>query len=276
MRTRSPSGMPGPWSTTRTTSWPPLSRARTRTGRPPPWRTPFSKTLAKARSSCTGSATRGGRSGSAASLTVSPSSPIDVRAASKTPARSIGSRRGSALPDSSRETSIRFSTRRESRWPSETTASLSSRRSSAVAVGESRAAPAAMIEVSGVRRSWETERSSAVFSSSLRRRAPASIASASIRSRSAESSRSSASTASVSSRRRSASAVRARAISPSELLTTATITKTTRATASRSAETSKRPVGGMWNQLKASALATAARTPSRQPQTVEIRSTPGM
>ena len=60
-----------------------------------------------------------------------------------------------------------------------------------VSVGESSAVPAAMIEVSGVRRSCETERSSAVFSSSLRRSAPASIASASIRSRSAESSRSS-------------------------------------------------------------------------------------
>ena len=41
-----------------------------------------------------------------------------------------------------------------------------------------------MIEVSGVRRSWETERSSEVLSSSLRRSASASIASACIRSRS--------------------------------------------------------------------------------------------
>ena len=43
-----------------------------------------------------------------------------------------------------------------------------------------------MIEVSGVRRSWETERSSEVLSSSLRRSAPASIASACMRSRSRE------------------------------------------------------------------------------------------
>ena len=109
------------------------------------------------------------------------------------PARSTGSRRGSACPVSSRETSSRFSTRRESRWPCSTTASLSSWRSSALALGESSAAPAAMIEVSGVRRSWETERSSEVFSSSLRRSAPASIASACMRSRSRASAASSAS-----------------------------------------------------------------------------------
>ena len=103
--------------------------------------------------------------------------------------------RGAARPCRSpgRETSSRFSTRRERRWPSPTTASLSSARSASVRVGESSAAPAAIIEVSGVRRSWETERSSAVFSSSLRRSASASITSACMRSRSRESSASSAS-----------------------------------------------------------------------------------
>ena len=58
---------------------------------------------------------------------------------------------------------------------------------SAVTLGESSAAPAAMIAVSGVRRSWDTERSSEVFSSSERRTASASIASSRIRSRSAAS-----------------------------------------------------------------------------------------
>ena len=52
-----------------------------------------------------------------------------------------------------------------------------------------------MIEVSGVRRSWEIERSRAVFSSSLRRSASASTASACIRSRSRVSASSSAQSA---------------------------------------------------------------------------------
>ena len=67
-------------------------------------------------------------------------------------------------------------------------------------VAEPSAAPLAMIEVSGVRRSWEIERSSAVFSSSLRRSASASTISACIRSRSSASAASSASARSACSR----------------------------------------------------------------------------
>ncbi len=143
-------------------------------------------------------------------------------------------------------------------------------------LGESSAAPAAMIEVSGVRRSWETERSSEVFSSSLRRSAPASIASACMRSRSRSSSASSASARSASSRRRSDSAARARASSARVPLARATIAKTARATRSWSAAMSSAPIGGRWNQLKAPALISPVNSPSRSPQTVEIASTPGM
>ncbi len=55
--------------------------------------------------------------------------------------------------------------------PPSTTAALSSARSSAVSESLPSAWPAATIAVTGVRRSWETARSSAVLTSSLRRRA---------------------------------------------------------------------------------------------------------
>ena len=99
-----------------------------------------------------------------------------------------------------------------------------------VGVAEPSAEPPAMIEVRGVRRSCEIERSSAVFSSSLRRSASASTISACIRSRSRVSAASSASARSASSRRRSASSARARARPATVLLTTATITNATSAT----------------------------------------------
>ena len=51
--------MPGPRSTTRTTSRGPTSRERTSTGWPSPWTTAFSSRLAKARSSWVGSARSG-------------------------------------------------------------------------------------------------------------------------------------------------------------------------------------------------------------------------
>ena len=127
-----------------------------------------------------------------------------------------------------------------------------------------------MIEVSGVRRSWEIERSSAVFSSSLRRSASASTASACIRSRSRVSASSSASARSASSRRRSASTARARARPATVLLTTAAITKAASATQFSSSAIVKRCSGGIWKKLKAAALATEASSPSRSPQTVEI------
>ena len=127
-----------------------------------------------------------------------------------------------------------------------------------------------MIEVSGVRRSWEIERSRAVFSSSLRRSASASTASACIRSRSRVSAASSASARSASSRRRSAS-TRASA----------------REAGDGAAEDRRDREGGQgdpvllvgdreavqrrdWKKLKAAALATEASSPSRRPQTIEI------
>ena len=89
--------MPGPWSTTRTTTRGPTSRERTRTGCPSPWTTAFSSRLAKARSSWVGSALSVGRSASSASRTGSPRAPSESRAASSSPGRSTGSRCGSRV-----------------------------------------------------------------------------------------------------------------------------------------------------------------------------------
>ena len=62
--------MPGPRSTTRTSSRPPLTRARTETGLPgAEWRSAFSSRFANARSSCAASARISGRSRSIASRT---------------------------------------------------------------------------------------------------------------------------------------------------------------------------------------------------------------
>jgi hypothetical protein len=127
-----------------------------------------------------------------------------------------------------------------------------------------------MIAVSGVRRSWEIDRSSTVFSSSLRRTASASTASACIRSRSRVSASSSASALSASSRRCSASTARARARPATELLTIAATTKAARATQFSSWAIAKRYSGGIWKKLKAAALAIEANRPSRNPHTVEI------
>ena len=175
--------MPGPWSTTRTTSRRRPARAGPGPAGPPPWRTAFSNRLAKARSSWAASAARG-RSASSASRTVRPgratprrlehAGQVDRLAAAARPCRTPGARRRAGSRPVARGAR-----------PSATTASLSSWRSSAVNARRVERGPGAMIEVSGVRRSCDTERSSAVFSSSLRRSAPASIASACIRSRSA-------------------------------------------------------------------------------------------
>ena len=127
-----------------------------------------------------------------------------------------------------------------------------------------------MIDVSGVRRSWEIERSSAVFSSSLRRSASASTFSACIRSRSSASAASSASARSACSRRRSASSACARARPATVLLIAATIAKVARAIQFCSSAIVKRCRGGIWKKLKATALATEASSPIRRPQTIDI------
>ena len=54
---------------------------------------------------------------------------------------------------------------------------------------------------------------------------------------------------------------------------TATIRNTTSATQFSLSAIVKRPVGGRWKKLKASADPTAVATPSHAPQTVEITST---
>ena len=80
---------------------------------------------------------------------------------------------------------------------------------------------------------------------------------------------------SASRRRRSASSARAVGRAPaSALVTTATSTrKAPSATQFSSLAIVKRPVGGMWNQLNAAALAIAVPTPSHRPQPVEASST---
>ena len=80
-------------------------------------------------------------------------------------------RRGSAAPASRRERSSRLSTIRASRAPPRRSRRRAGAGRSAVRVSDWTASPAVTIAVSGERRSWETARSSAVFTSSLRRSA---------------------------------------------------------------------------------------------------------
>ena len=57
------------------------------------------------------------------------------------------------------------------------------------------------------------------------------------------------------------------------LATSAAMKKTTSATQFSPSEIVKRPVGGMWKKLNASALASAVAAPSQPPQTEETSST---
>ena len=109
-----------------------------------------------------------GAAGAAASIAVSTSSSAEVQSA-----------RGSSCPDCTRERSSRLSTRWVSRSLSPATTATSSPRASSPSVGDCRPAAAAVIAVSGERRSWETERSSAVLTTLLRRSARVSITCAS-------------------------------------------------------------------------------------------------
>ncbi len=74
-------------------------------------------------------------------------------------------------------------------------------------------------------------------------------------------------------RRSWASRVRTRARSASVLATSAAMKKTPSATQFSPSEIVKRPVGGMWKKLKASALARAVAAPSQPPQKDETSST---
>jgi len=78
---------------------------------------------------------------------------------------------------------------------------------------------------------------------------------------------------SASRRRAWASAARLRATSEIALVTIATTRKVLSATQFSLCAIVKRPVGGMWNQLKAAALSRAAPMPSPIPQVVAATST---
>ena len=67
--------------------------------------------------------------------------------------------------------------------------------------------------------------------------------------------------------------MRTRARSASVLATSAAMKKTPSATQFSPSEIVRRPVGGMWKKLKASALASAVAAPSQPPQTEETSST---
>ena len=73
--------------------------------------------------------------------------------------------------------------------------------------------------------------------------------------------------------RSAASRARSRAPSASAAATTATMRKTASATQFSASATVKRPVGAMWNQLKAAALASEVPMPSHAPHTIETSKT---
>ena len=160
--------MPGPWSVMRRTRRLPCAFARTATGSPPECRTPFSSRFDRARSSCAGSASTSGRSGSSCTSKRAPRSDGLSSAASSTSSTALGSECVSMLPDSSRERSSRLATRLVSRSASPLITSLISRRSAGDSVVESIPPAAAAIAVSGERRSCDTARRSAVLRPSLR------------------------------------------------------------------------------------------------------------
>ncbi len=112
-----------------------------------------------------------GRPSSIESLKLSRSSARSSRAASITSSIDVQSREGSAVPVRRRDRSSRLSTSAASRSESSTIAARSSCLSASVMVGELSISAAARIAVSGVRRSCDTVRSSAVLMSSLRRSA---------------------------------------------------------------------------------------------------------
>ena len=178
-------GMPGPRSTTRSRSRPPTARARTDTGWPPEWRTPFSSRFAIARSSWAASA-RDERQVAVErerEVGLRPVEALDRAADHLVERHPVAPRLGRAglepgeveqLVDEPRQPPRlgRDDGRRARRAPR--------RRASA-----SRCVPAAVtIAVSGERRSCDTARSSAVFTTSLRRSAAVSTTSASSASRS--------------------------------------------------------------------------------------------
>ena len=125
-----------------------------------------------------------GRSAAIEIRTRSSPAPASSIAARITSSSEIQSARGSAAPACSRERSSSWSTSRVSRALSWAIASVSSTRSASVSAGEDSASPEATIAVSGERRSCETDRSTAVLISSLRRSALVSTTSRVSRSRS--------------------------------------------------------------------------------------------
>ena len=169
------SGMPGPWSTTRIRMRPPLDP---RADRHRLVVAVAQRVLEQVRERALAAAPASARiSGSSGAIDEpaprSGGAPVSSTAARITSSSEHQSSRGSAVPACSRERSSSWST--SARQPRGSRARSSS--ASSIAVGRARAtattsaSPAATIAVSGERRSCETERSTAVLISSLRRSA---------------------------------------------------------------------------------------------------------
>ena len=159
-------------------------RARTDTGCPPACRALFSSRLAKARSSWAASARTSGSVVGDRELELRRRGHVVDRGPQDLVERAPVRVRLGPRAASSRERSSSWSMSRDSRSASSWTPAASSRRSASSMVGAPSGSAAARIAVSGVRRSWLTARSSAVFRTSLRRSARVSTTSLSSASRS--------------------------------------------------------------------------------------------
>ena len=152
--------------------------ARIETGLPAENLAAFSRTFAKARSSWAGSPRRSGRSRSIESWKVPLGWPVCSTASCSTSSIEQTAAPGSdvARPGAARGRAASRSAARAS-WPRRGRPRGPRRRSRRRATGSS-ASAAVRIAVTGVRRSWETERRTAVFISSLRRSASVSTSTA--------------------------------------------------------------------------------------------------
>ena len=177
--------MPGPRSTKRSRMRPPTSRARTETGWPPEWRWAFSSRFANARSSWAASARTGGRSASIATLKASggQAEVVDRGAHDLLDRAPLGVRLGGVGLQAREVEQVVDQPREAARLVGHRRGELGALRRS-VRLGECSASAVVRIAVSGERRSCETERSSAVLITSLRRSAAVSTTSACSASRS--------------------------------------------------------------------------------------------
>ena len=157
-RSRSCGRIPGPRSMIRMSTLPATGPASTRSPFPLPWINPLSTRLAMARSRSTGSVQMRGSGDSMSTTTSSPRGPRLSTAVSMSSFTSVLWSRTSIEPVWSRLMSRRFSTRLFSRSDSSSMVCKRIRVSSGpkVSCSESRLDDAALIEASGVRRSWLT------------------------------------------------------------------------------------------------------------------------